>query len=145
MMCRFTLGRKRVSAKSVVTDTGAKEQGGYLTRLLRRFAGRTMARHERVTPDPCRVAWAVAPDVRASVYDEGVAILHIPTGRVFLCNRTASRIWQGVVDGLSSEDTCDEISREWGVTRSLVYHHASSFLTELERRRLVVQMPQAEA
>lgn len=132
-------------AKSSVTDSNTREQRGFLMRLLRRFAGRPMPRHQRVTPDPCRVAWAVAPDVRSSVHDDGVAILHIPTGRVFLCNRTASRIWQGVVDGLSSEDTCDEISREWGVTRALVHQHASSFLTELERRRLVVQLPEAEA
>jgi hypothetical protein len=131
--------------RSIVTDASAREERGFLTRLLRRFAGRSTPRQQRVTPDPCRVAWAVAPDVRASVHDDGVAILHIPTGRVFLCNRTASRIWQGVVDGLSSEDTCDEISREWGVTRALVHQHASSFLSELERRRLVVQRPGAEA
>ena len=107
-------------------------------RLSRWVAGRRLPRGRPVTPGPCRVAWAVAPDVRASVHDDGVAILHIPTGRVFLCNRTASRIWQGVVDGLSSEDTCDEMSREWGVARDLIHQHASSFLTELERRRLVI-------
>ena len=145
MIIAFNLGGRQMPAKSLATDANADEQGGLLTRLWRLFAGRPGPRHQHLTPDPCRVAWSVAPDVRASVHDDGVAILHIPTGRVFLCNRTASRIWQGVVDGLSSEDTCDEISREWGVTRALVHQHASSFLTELERRRLVVQRPEAEA
>jgi len=39
---------------------------------------------------------------------------------------------------LRADDTCDEISRECGVTRDLVHQQASSFLTELERRGLVI-------
>jgi hypothetical protein len=81
----------------------------------------------------------VAPDVRVSVHQDGLALLHIPSGRVFVCNRTAARIWDGVVKGLSADTISDEISRECGVERDLVHQHTSSFLAELERRGLVTR------
>jgi len=82
---------------------------------------------------------AVAPEVSASVHADGVALLHIPTGKVYLCNRTASRIWDGVVKGFTAEAICNELSRECGVGREVVEQHTFSFLSELERRRLVIR------
>jgi hypothetical protein len=80
-----------------------------------------------------------APDVRASVHDNGLALLDIASGKVFLCNETGSRIWQGVVAGLSTDAICQEISREFGVASTLVRAHMSSFLAELECRGLVIR------
>jgi Coenzyme PQQ synthesis protein D (PqqD) len=71
-----------------------------------------------------------APDVRASVHDDG---------RVFLCNQTGSRIWQGVVAGLSAEAISEEISRDWGVGCERVRRHTSAFISDLERRGLVIR------
>lgn len=79
----------------------------------------------------------VSPEVQASVHDDGLALLQVSTGRVFLCNRIASRIWCGVVKGLNAEAISDEISRECGVKRDLVERHTYSFLAELERRGLL--------
>src|SRR5579864_5109086 len=84
-------------------------------------------------------SWAVAAEVRTSVYEDGLALLHIPTGRMFLCNRTGARIWQGIVKGLSTEAIVEEISRECGVARALVQQDTSSFLAELESRGLVIR------
>ena len=82
---------------------------------------------------------AISPEVRASAHEDGLALLHIQTGRVFLCNRTGSRIWQSVADGLSLDAISEQISRECGVTRDLVVQHTAEFLFELERRGLVYQ------
>ena len=78
-------------------------------------------------------------EVRTSVYEDGLALLHIPTGRMFLCNRTGAHIWQGIVKGLTTEAITEEISRECGVARALVQQHTSSFLAELEHRGLATR------
>jgi coenzyme PQQ synthesis protein D (PqqD) len=82
---------------------------------------------------------AAAPDVRASMHADGIALLHISTGRVFLCNRTGSRIWEGVVAGLNADAISEQISRECGVGWDLVRRHTSIFLNELESRGLVIR------
>jgi len=82
---------------------------------------------------------AIAPDVRVSVHNDGMAVLDISTGRVFLCNRTGARIWQGVEDGLDADEISRQISRECDVSFHLVSRHTSSFLDEVERRGLVIR------
>lgn len=82
---------------------------------------------------------AVAPDVRVSAHEEGLAILDISTGRVFLCNRTGARIWQGLQAGLNADAISREISREWGLPWTLIRQHTSAFLEEVEHRKLVIR------
>src|SRR5258708_31031965 len=73
-----------------------------------------------------------AAEVRASAHDDGLVLLHIPTGLVYRCNRTGSRIWQGLASGLDLESISREVSREYGVAEYLVETHTSRFLDELE-------------
>jgi hypothetical protein len=80
-----------------------------------------------------------AGEVRASVHNDGLALLHLSTGKVYLCNETGSLIWQGIVAGLSPDAICEEISREFGVAADLVRRQTSPFLCELERRGLLVR------
>ena len=80
-----------------------------------------------------------AREVRVSVHQDGLALLDVSTGKVFLCNETGSLIWQGIVAGLTPEAICEEISREFGVGVDLVHRQTSAFLFELERRGLVVR------
>jgi hypothetical protein len=82
---------------------------------------------------------AIAPDVRAAVHEDGLAILNIATGKVFLSNQTGLRIWQGLVSGLSADAIAESISRECDVAWELVRRQTSSFLSELERRGLVIR------
>jgi len=82
---------------------------------------------------------ALARDVRAAVHDDGLAVLDISTGKVFLANEIGSRIWRGVAAGLSLDRISAEISGEFGVGPELVRRHTSAFISELEERRLVVR------
>lgn len=112
-------------------------------RGLRQFAGNIrLGRRSRTTgplePDWAKGRLAVAPEVRVSDHGDGLALLHIPTGKVFVCNRTASRIWEGIQNGFTPEAISGEISREAGVGRELVHQHTSAFVAELKRRRLVI-------
>ena len=126
-----------------MTADGTQERASLLGRLLRRTDGSV-----RLFPPPKTGArelnvenrsWDVVSEVRTSVHEDGLALLHIPTGRMFLCNRTGARIWQGIVKGLSTEAIVEEISRECGVARALVQQDTSSFLAELESRGLVIR------
>jgi hypothetical protein len=131
-----------------MADLITQEGTNLLTRLLRRLGGgspfaRAWSRNTSETISENR-RLAIPPEVRASVHDDGLALLHIPTGRVFLCNRTACRIWQGVTQGLSADAISDQISHECGVERDLVQKHTSSFLADLERRGLVIRRSEAE-
>ena len=132
----------------MAADNNAQKRTDFLRSLLGRFAGKS-----RQFPWPApRVpeangenrSRAIVSEVRASVHEDGLALLHIPTGRFFLCNRTGSRIWQGLAKGLSTDAICEEISRECGVARDLVEQHTSSFLAELERRGLVTRRLEAD-
>ena len=84
-------------------------------------------------------ALRVSPFVRVSAHDEGLALLHIQRGQVFLCNRTGSRIWKGLFEGHKPEDVADDISRHYGIQAEIARKHTFSFVGELERRGLVTR------
>ena len=122
---------------------GAQKRAGLLGKLLRRTTGRwpLFSKPKHAGPRELHVEnhrWVIVSEVRTSAHEDGLALLHIPTGRMFLCNRTGARIWQGIAKGLSTHAICEDISRECGVARALVDQHASSFLAELESRGLVI-------
>ena len=79
-------------------------------------------------------------EVRASAHDGGLVLLHIPSGRVFNCNRTGSRIWQGLASGLDPTGISREISRDYGVEQTVVQAHTCLFVDELERRGFVTRV-----
>jgi hypothetical protein len=82
---------------------------------------------------------AIAPETRVSAHEDGLAFLHIPSGRVFVCNRTGARIWQALSSGLSATAVCDEISRVYSLPQDLVRRDTRLFLGELERQGLAVR------
>jgi len=97
--------------------------------------------HSRNTQDCGDARWVVLEDdVRASFHEEGIALLNLATGKVFLSNEIGSRIWRGLAAGLSPRAIGEELSREFGVALDLVEQHTSSFLNELIRRGLVVKI-----
>ncbi len=123
-----------------MTDISRRERMGFLRGLLGRFTRKSATRNATddqppVTCGDRRVV--ISPEVRSSAHEDGLALLHIQTGRVFLCNRIGSRIWQSLAKGLSADAIAEQISRECGVARDLVAQHTYSFLVELERRGLV--------
>lgn len=123
---------------------GQAKQVGFWIGLLHRLSGKGRQRRELPdcnTPDNyCNNRrLAIAPGVRASAHDDGLALLHISSGRVFLSNQTGLRIWQGVVAGLTADAISEEISRDWGIGWEVVRRDTSSFIFELERRGLVIR------
>lgn len=110
---------------------------------LRRLAGSLRPQSRATEPletGPASGRLAVAPEVRVSDHGDGLTLLHIPSGKVFVCNRTASRIWQGIENGFTPEAISGEISQEAGIGRDLVHQHTSAFVAELKRRRLVIRL-----
>jgi hypothetical protein len=79
-------------------------------------------------------------EVHASAHDGGLVLLHVPSGRVYNCNRTGSRIWQGLAGGLDPDSISREISHDYGVEEAVVKAHTGLFVDELERRGFVTRM-----
>jgi hypothetical protein len=90
-------------------------------------------------------ALAVTPGVRASVHENGILLLHIPTGRVFQSNRTGAKIWQGLSNGLQPDAISTEISRDYCVPQDLVAQHTASFLIALEEHGFVTRTGDAKS
>jgi hypothetical protein len=103
--------------------------------IIRRLLGFHSSRHERGGETPR--APRISPLVRASSHNDGLALLHIERGQVFLCNRTASRIWEGLSAGRLPEEVAAEMSERYGIRRELAREHTFSFVRELESRGLL--------
>jgi hypothetical protein len=88
---------------------------------------------------------AVVPEVRASVHENGLVLLHIPSGKIFQSNRTGSQIWQGLSRGLQPDAISMGISHDYGVALDLVRQHTSSFLAELMRHGFVTRTGSANS
>lgn len=121
-------------------DTAKPKVSGLLSRLLRSFT-RIPEPPVAATSHPGETnPITLTPEVRASAHKDGLVLLHIPSGRVFLCNRTGARVWQGLSQGLNLDAIADEISREYGVPRDVVEQHTASFVTDLEQHGFVTRM-----
>src|SRR5271170_261247 len=89
-----------------------------LNRLRAQFSRTAKSPADAVDRDQWPLA--VSPGARASVHEDGLTILHIPSGRVFVCNRSAARIWQGASKGLSLNEVSEEMSGEYSIPRDIV-------------------------
>jgi hypothetical protein len=90
--------------------------------------------------EPCtRRAITASPDVRVSAHGDGLALLHVPSGRVYVCNLTGCRIWKGVLGGRTPEAVSEEISRDFGVVEDLARQDTAAFVSELERYGFLVR------
>jgi hypothetical protein len=123
-----------------MTEIQPRKRGGLLGRFLDRFTHRRQWATEPVTTGDSSRPLAIASEVRASAHLDGLVLLHIPSGRVFLCNRTGARIWKGLSNGLNSDAIAEQISRDYGVPRYLVEQHTASFLTDLEQHGFVTRL-----
>lgn len=77
------------------------------------------------------------PTVVASIHDEGLVLLHTEKGRVFVANRTGTRIWQGLERRLPVDALAAEISREYQIAQETAREHTVRFLAELLRQGLI--------
>jgi coenzyme PQQ synthesis protein D (PqqD) len=89
--------------------------------------------------DPNRSPLSVSPETRVSQHAEGLTLLHIPTGQVFVCNRTAARIWQGATEGRSADELSEEMSRQFHVERDRAQKDTYSMVSQMELYGLIVR------
>ena len=82
---------------------------------------------------------SAAPGTHISARNDGLAILQIQTGRVFVCNSTGARIWDGMSKGLSFDAISREISVAHRLSQEIVERDTALFLSELERNGLVTR------
>ena len=89
--------------------------------------------------DPNKVPLAISPDTRVSPNAEGLTLLHIPSGQIFVCNRTAARIWQGATEGRSLDELSDEMSRTFHIGREVAQKDTCAIVSHMERHGLIVR------
>lgn len=82
---------------------------------------------------------AVSPETRVSKHAEGLTLLHIPSGQIFVCNRTAARIWQGVTEGKSLDALSEEMSRQFRIGLEIVQKDVCSIVSRMELHGLIVR------
>jgi len=89
--------------------------------------------------DRNRSPLAISPDTRVSQHAEGLTLLHIPSGQIFVCNRTAARIWQGATEGRCLDELSEEMSRQFRIGREVAQEHTCSIVSQMERHGLIIQ------
>jgi len=102
------------------------------------FKLQRFGRHIRKFPENPG-SYAVTPGIQASVHENGVVLLHIPTGRLFQSNRTGAKIWQGLTSGLQPDVIAADISHHYGVPQDVAVRDTASFLTALEQHGFVAR------
>jgi hypothetical protein len=89
--------------------------------------------------DPANLPLAISPDTRVSPHADGLTILHIPSGKIFVCNRTAARIWQGAAEGKCLAQLSEEMSRHFGIGVESAQRDAAAILKQMEALGLIVR------
>ena len=108
-----------------------------LNRLRAQFSRTKKSPADAVDRD--RWSLAVSPEARASVHEEGLTILHIPSGRVFVCNRSAARVWLGASKGLSVDNLSEEMSGEYSVDRDIIHRDTRLLVGQMEHHGLITR------
>lgn len=89
--------------------------------------------------NPNKSSLAISPDTRVSQHAEGLTLLHIPTGQIFVCNRTAARIWQGAAEGRCLDELAEEMSRQFRIGREVAQKDTCSIVSQMELQGLITR------
>ena len=117
--------------------TGSKNPGGT---ILTKMWGKVFPKVQPSTKiGPHRSPLAVSPDTRVSQHADGLTLLHIPTGQIFVCNRTAARIWQGATEGRSIDELSEEMSRQFHIGPEIARKDTFSMVSQMELHGLIVR------
>jgi len=95
-----------------------------------------------MAPQTCSGRIRLTRGLAASIHDDGIVILHVPSGRMFTSNRTGARLWQSLERQLPLEAIVAEMSREYGIDRATAWEDSTHFLAELERNGLIERGPE---
>jgi len=78
-----------------------------------------------------------ASEVLASAHDDGLLLVNIKSGRVFVCNRTGARIWRALTQGLAPAALAEEFSTDYGMPKELAGRDIQDFLVSLESENFI--------
>ena len=108
--------------------------------ILTKMWGRVFQKVQPSTEvGPNRSPLAVSPDTRVSQHADGLTLLHIPTGQIFVCNRTAARVWQGATEGRSVDELSEEMSRQFHIGPEIARRDTFSIVSQMELNGLIIR------
>jgi hypothetical protein len=115
-----------------------------LKKLLRRDHRKTqpstgLVKLSQGDGDPNKSPLAISADTRVSPHAEGLTLLHIPSGQIFICNRTAARIWQGATEGRCLDEVSEEMSRQFRIGREVAQKDACTIVSQMELHGLIIR------
>lgn len=101
---------------------------------------RNGAMYQAMSPDTALPAcrFRVPEEVVSEVIDGEAVVLHLATGKYYAMNRTASRIWQLLRDGVALEGISWTISREFSIDLARARADIEALSAELQARGLLV-------
>jgi len=76
-------------------------------------------------------------DAKVSSHNDGMVILHLRNGEMFVANRTGATIWSDIVAGKSVDEIAGRLCRELAIDSSAARQNVGSFISELHRRQLI--------
>src|SRR5258707_5766734 len=82
--------------------------------------------------------YKVPDTVRSTHTRDGAVVLDIRHGEVFNLNPVGSRILELIKNGSTEMAVTDDISRQFGIDRSVVQHDVQDFVAVLRRQQLIV-------
>src|SRR3954467_11393833 len=80
---------------------------------------------------------ATAPDVTASIHENGILFFDKRQGLLFSSNRIGALVWQAADKRESLSAIAERLSREFNVPQQQVADDAAGFLAELEKRGIM--------
>jgi hypothetical protein len=86
-----------------------------------------------------------ASEVLASAHKDGLLLVNIKSGRVFVCNRTGARIWTGLNQGLTPAALAEQFSADYAMPKEVASQDIQDFLASLESEKFVTQSKGAAA
>jgi hypothetical protein len=81
--------------------------------------------------------YAIVPNVRATLNDDGGVLLNLDTGIMFSINPVGARIWAKLQDGLTFSEILDSLSQDFDTSREQLKGDLESFLLQLTEKGLV--------
>jgi Coenzyme PQQ synthesis protein D (PqqD) len=76
-------------------------------------------------------------EIASSIHENGIVLLHIPSGQMFASNVIGARIWCGLREGQCMEMIVSDISNDYQVDSTTTRGHVEAFVNELERQKLI--------
>jgi hypothetical protein len=84
-----------------------------------------------------QVCWLTCSSVTSSVYDEGIVLMDLATGRLFAANRVGAAIWQALQGAQTSETIAANLSRDHGISFDRAEASTARFIAQLAAHALV--------